>query len=267
MEDARRQAEWMLEALTGRGRAALYAYPERDLTSEQCASLNAWIARRVAGEPIQYVLGEAEFCGLRLRVTPAVLIPRPETEEVVGHALEKVRGVPQPRVLDVGTGSGCIALALKAARPDADVHALDVSRAALAVARENAERLGLSVAFYTADLRAPDLDAVPGPFSVIVSNPPYIPDAEKDTLEHHVRDFEPALALFSGSDPLVFYHALARHARRLLVPGGYLVTETHADHAQASAACFTAAGLTGADVRADLYGRPRVALAQQPPLA
>ncbi len=222
--------------------------------------------RRAAGEPLQYALGVADFYGLRLTVTPAVLIPRPETEELVEHALATLRGTASPRVLDAGTGSGAIALAIKAARPDADVLALDVSREALDVARANAAALGLDVAFHTADLLAdalpgalggPNASRSPAGFDLVVSNPPYIPDADADSLEAHVRDHEPAIALFTGPDALVFFRALARHGARWVVPGGTLWCELDADHADATAACFTGPAWASARVETDTARRPR----------
>lgn len=257
-DEARRTAEWLLEAATGLRRATLYAYPERELDATQQALLDAWGARCAAGEPVQYVIGTAAFCGLVLEVGPDVLIPRPETEEVVGCALEQIAGMARPRVLDAGTGSGCIALALKAARPEADVHALDVSERALAVARRNAAANRLAVTFHAGDLLADVLPGVPGDLDLLVSNPPYIPDAEAEGLEPHVREHEPALALFSGPDPLQFYRALARHAEALVRPGGAVVVETHAYHAEATATCFSGPAFGRAEVRRDLSGRPRM---------
>lgn len=261
--EARRTAEWLLEEATGLRRAALYAYPERPLTAQQGARFDAWLERRSTGEPVQYVLGEAHFCGLRLAVTPDVLIPRPETEEVVAHANGLLAGLARTRVLDAGTGSGCIALALKSARPEADIHAIDVSEAALEVARRNARTLGLAVTFQRADLLAADLPGVPHDLDLLVSNPPYIPDGEASGLERHVRDFEPALALFSGDDPVRFYHAIAYHAAQRVRPGGYVVVETHADYARATAACFGASAFETVEVHRDLSGRPRIVVAQR----
>jgi release factor glutamine methyltransferase len=250
------------------------------------------VRRRAAREPLQYVLGHADFYGLRLRVTPAVLIPRPETERVVERALALIADVPTPRVVDVGTGSGCIACAVAHERPTARVVGCDVSTGALAVARANADALGLPIAFGEADLTAPAFpaqvrallgrpggpppeDAATGGdalsdaarFDLVVSNPPYVPDAEADALAPEVREHEPPVALFTGADPLVCYRALARHAAALLRPGGRLVTETHADYAADVAAVFRDAGLADVRTERDLAGRPRLALARRPPTA
>ncbi|RMH56152.1 MAG: peptide chain release factor N(5)-glutamine methyltransferase [Bacteroidetes bacterium] len=264
IEPARRQAAWMLAEVLGCTHAQLLAYGEQPVPEAAVAVFEAMLTRRLRGEPLQYILGHTDFFGLRLRVTPAVLIPRPETEQVVEAALEAVEGVARPRILDVGTGSGCIALALKHARPEAAVWACDVSPEALALAAENAATLELEVTVLAADVLAPDVvDRVPADLDLLISNPPYIPDAEAVTLEREVRDYEPALALFSGDDPLRFYRRLVAVAPRLLRPGGWLVLETHADFGEAVAALARTA-LDEVQVRRDLAGRHRIVVARQP---
>ena len=257
--EARRNAEWMLEEVLGCGRAMLYAWPERPVPPEAARRFLEMTARRERREPVQYVVGHTDFFGLRVRVTPDVLIPRPETEQVVEAALERLEGRAAPRLLDVGTGSGCIALALRHARPDAEVFACDVSRAALAVAAGNARALGLAVTFLHADALAPDFPArVPGPFDLLVSNPPYVPPGEAASLAPEVAAHEPHRALFTDADPLQFYRALARHARPLVIPGGALVFETHADHAAAVRDLLVEAGFADVRLENDLAGRPRI---------
>ena len=265
VEGARRTAEWIVEDVTGAGRLALYA-GDAEATPAEAARVEALVARRAAGEPVQYVLGWADFYGLRLEVTPAVLIPRPETEAVVEEALRRIKTFEAPWVLDVGTGSGAVALALATERPDAEVFAADVSPAALAVAAANAERLGRAVTFVEADaLRPAFADAVPPTFDLVVSNPPYVPEAERAGLQVEVREWEPGGALFvPDADPLVFYRALAGHAERLVRPGGWLVAETHADHGRAVAALWGGAGFEEAAVLPDLAGRDRIAVARRP---
>jgi release factor glutamine methyltransferase len=263
--DARRTAEWIVEEATGADRAALYARPDIVVEPAEAALVARYVARRAAGEPVQYVLGHADFYGLRLAVTPDVLIPRPETEEVVEEALRRVQATDAPWVLDVGTGSGAIALAVKHERPDAEVFAVDVSPEALAVAASNAARLGSEVTFVESDALRPAFAAdVPPTFDLILSNPPYVPEAERAGLQVEVRAHEPASALFvPDADPLVFYRALAGHAGALLKPGGWLVAETHADLGQAVGALWREAGLDEVEVLADLAGRDRIAVGRR----
>lgn len=269
LDEADRTAAWLVEAATGTTRLDALRRPDAPLAPEQAERLAAWIARRLAGEPVQYVTGEAAFRRLTLHVGPGVLVPRAETEELVDLVLARLDGPAAPRLLDAGTGSGCIALALKDERPGATVHALDVSEAALAIARANAARLGLDVAFVRADLLG-DVNqvvaALPDPvgaaYDVLVSNPPYIPDADAVALAPEVRQHEPALALFAGPDPLVFYRALARLARRLVRPGGWVAVETDDAYAHASAACF-GEGFLSPTVHRDTFGRWRFVTAQR----
>lgn len=263
-EAPRRTATWLLMDVLDCSRTSLVVDPDAVVGPAAAERFERMVDRRVAGEPLQHVLGYDDFFGLRLSVSEDVLIPRPETEEVVEYALaclDDRNGSSPPRVLDVGTGSGCIALAIAHERPDADVHACDVSRAALDVARGNAERLDLDVTFRRADVLADDVvDAVGvSDVDLLVSNPPYIPDDEVDDLPAVVREYDPAVALFAGDDPLRFYRALALLAPRLCSPGGHLVVETHADFADGVETVFRDAGLRDVTVRRDLAGRPRIA--------
>ena len=260
----RRTAEWMLLELCGCNRAGLYAYPEAPVDRGDVHRFEAMVQRRVQGEPLQHILGYDEFYGLRLAVSPDVLVPRPETEELVEHALRLIGTEEAPRVLDAGTGSGCIALAIKSERSDALVHACDVSADALAVAAANAERLNLNVNLRLADMLDDAFpDQVPGALDLLIANPPYVPDQEAESLPEEVRAYDPPLALFAGDDPLRFYRALARHAEHLLAPGGHFVVETHADYAHDVAGLLADSGLTGVHVKSDLAGRPRIATARR----
>ena len=265
VDDARRNAEWLMEEVLGVTRAALYAYAEAPVSPDEARHAEVLLARRLRREPIQYVLGHADFFGLRLRVAPAVLIPRPETEEVAEEALRRLDGLAAPWALDVGTGSGALALALKARRPDAEVFACDVSESALALAAENAERLHLDVVFFQADVLDPAFaHAAPPAFDLVVSNPPYVPEAERAALAPEVREHEPPGALFvPDDDPLLFYRALAARACDLLKPGGWLVVETHAEFGSAVRGLFERAGFAGAVLRRDLSGRPRIVSGQR----
>ncbi len=264
--DARRNAEWMLCEVLGCSRVQLYAYPERPVNTDQQARFSELLTRRLQREPLQYVLGYVEFLGLRLEVGPGVLVPRPETEWLTERVLQEMQPIPTPRVLDVGTGSGCIALAIKHHRPDADVWACDISSEALAIARRNAERLGLEVRWQQADVLDPSFPAqMPGPFDLIVSNPPYLSLHEADELPPEVRNYEPPVALYAGEDPLRFYRALARNGHILLKPGGWLACEVPAHHGTDVLVLFEAAGYQTVRLERDLAGNPRLVWARRPP--
>ncbi len=255
----RRTAEWLLTEVLDCDRGHLYAHPERPVGLDDARQFEDMVERCVDGEPLQHVLGYASFRGLRIQVSPAVMVPRPETEEVVEAALEMIDDVDTPHVLDVGTGSGCIALAIKHDRPDAQVQAWDVSPDALAVARENANRLGLDIHFAEVDLFSDTLgNSLAAPVDLLVSNPPYIPDDEAEALPSVVRNYDPDVALFSGDDPLRFYRALAARASTLCRPGAAVVLETHADYAQDAATVLQQNGLDDVRVQTDLSGRPRI---------
>lgn len=265
IDEARRQAEWLLEHTLGVTRIGLYTAPEHPVLPEQQALLATCVARRLQHEPVQYIVGYADFFGLRFLVSPEVLIPRPETELVTEQALARLIPVEAPRVLDIGTGSGCIAITLQHQRPDAQVWACDLSPGALSVARQNANRHQCPVRFVEADLWAADfVTRMPTALDLIVSNPPYIPSGEAATLAPEVRDFEPHLALFAGEDPLRFYLALARAGAMLLRPGGWIVVETHADFGRAVCNLLEQAGYASVRLEQDLAGKPRMVEAQQP---
>lgn len=259
----RRNAEWLLANVLDVDRAMLYAYPTRAIEPAAHAQFQQMVARRTRREPLQYILGYESFYGLRIRVTPDVLIPRPETEQVVEAALCCIEARGRPRVLDVGTGSGCIALALQHERSDANVYACDVSTEALAVARGNARHHDLAVQYFRADLLSESF-AVRSPASLdlVVSNPPYIPDTEAPTLSAEVRDHEPAQALFTGADALRYYRVLVQQAPVLLTRGGWLVLETHAHYAEAVRELLTTPPWSGVRVQKDWAGRPRMVIAR-----
>lgn len=213
----RRDVELLLLRVLGRDKAWLLAHADAELTPEQISQFEGWLARRARNEPVQYIVGETEFYGLALRVTPEVLIPRPETEHLVEAVVERVPGDAAMRICDVGTGSGAIAVALAHALPWAEVTALDLSPGALRIAAENAERHGVAerIRFLESDLLA----AVRGErFDVVVSNPPYIAGGE--ILEAQVREYEPRGALFAGPTGLEVYRRLIPEAWEVLSPGG-----------------------------------------------
>lgn len=258
--DARRNAEWIVEDVLGLSKTELYAHGDVSLTQNEFERIEELAERRLTREPVQYILGYTEFFGLKMSVSPDVLIPRPETEEVVEECLRLLNMLSDPWVLDVGTGSGAIALAIKHKRPDAEVFASDISECALDVATANAEALGLDVTFIHADMLDPSFaqDVTPA-FDLVVANPPYIPNNEYDSLEPEVRAYEPNVALFvPDDDPLRFYRALAALAPVLLKPKGILVVETHADFGSQVDDLFRSAGLAEVTLKRDLSGHPRV---------
>ena len=250
---ARIDAQMLLLHALGRptgDRAWLLAHDTDPLDAPALARYQALCARRAAGEPVAYLTGGKEFYGLPLRVDARVLDPRPDTEILVDWALELLAPLPAPRVADLGTGSGAIALALQHARPDARVLAVDASAGALAVARANAERLGLPVRFVQADWLA----GIAGPFDAIVSNPPYIPaqDPHLAALAH-----EPLSALASGADGLDDIRAIIAQAPALLAPGGWLLLEHGWDQAEAVQALLRDTGFDQVQSRHDLAGIAR----------
>jgi release factor glutamine methyltransferase len=255
---ARRDAELLLMRVVGRDRAWMMTHADAELTTEQISRFEKWVARRARQEPVQYIVGETEFYGLTLRVTSAVLIPRPETEHLVEAVLARVGRDAAVRICDVGTGSGAIAVALAHALPLARVMAVDLSAAALDVARENAERHGVAerVRLVESDL----LHAVRGErFDVVVSNPPYV--AEGEVLEAQVREYEPREALFAGPTGMEIYPRLIPEAWEVLAPGGWLLMEI--GHGQREALAELLMGWDGVEFVADLQGIPRVAIAQR----
>jgi release factor glutamine methyltransferase len=250
-ETGRLDAELLLAHALGRRRIELYTDFDRPLTTTELDAYRELVARRARHEPVAYILGEWGFRRLTLAVDRRALIPRPETEIVVERALAQLAGLEQPRVLDVGTGTGAIALAIADEHPGARVTAIDVSPDALALARENVTRTGLPVELREHDLRG----GLPGgPYELVVSNPPYVEPTDLETLMPDVRDYEPHVALV-GSGATA---AIARAAADVLVPGGVLVLEVGDGQALATAALLDGAGYRDVVTTADLAGRDRV---------
>lgn len=255
IENGRLDAELLLAEVLKLNRIGLYLNFDRPLQSDELATFRALIERRARREPIAYILGHCEFWSLTFKVGPDVLIPRGDTETLVEAALKVLP--PGGTLLDVGIGSGAIALAIAHERPDLSVEGIDLSPAALAIAAENAERLGLAD---RVTLRQGDLFALDGSnqYDVIVSNPPYIALGEKAALMPEVRDFEPALALFAGADGLDCYRALIPAARAALKDSGILLVEVGAGQATAVAELFAASGYAEIFTSRDLSGIERV---------
>lgn len=270
-------AELLLMHVLGRDRAYLYTNPEIELAPESAGRYFALVAERATGKPTQYITGHQEFWGLDFEVTPDVLIPRPETEhlvetvlELAGARLGEAHGSTLS-IVDVGTGSGCIALALAAELPQAQVCGIDISRPALAVAARNARRLGLSaertggrgVHLVQADL----LESIAGgALDLVVSNPPYVGADEVDRVQREVREFEPRIAWGGDGRGHEIYARLFSQARSRLRPGGYVVVEVGYNQAGVVAGML-GAGWERVEVRPDLAGIPRVVMAQKSPQA
>ncbi len=256
-----REAEWLLEQVSGLSRSEQLLHINNNLPDSQRAQLDSLTTRRLQGEPLAYVLGEQHFWTLRLKVTPAVLIPRPETELVVERALQHLSKHPAARVLDLGTGSGAIALAVARDRPEAQVMAVDQSMAALAVAQENAaiHHLG-NVTFLHSDW----FSAIPRQrFDLIVSNPPYIADGDPH-LEPAVLAHEPTAALISGHDGLDAIRQIVTQAGGFLASDGWLVLEHGWQQATAVRQLLESAGFSSVASHADLAGHARVTEAGPP---
>jgi release factor glutamine methyltransferase len=267
IESPRLTIELLLAHLLKKKRMELYLEFERELDEGTLVKLREMVKRRVAGEPLQYITGEAEFCGLKFHVDKRVLIPRPETELLVEAVAEKLKAESGERkggvkVVDVGTGSGCIAIALAKKLPEVEISALDVSLEALEVARGNASlhQIKKNIRFLESDL----LEALPDSFVVeaIVSNPPYIADGELVKLPREVRDFEPVRALAAGEDGLKVIRRLVMDARRILSPSGFVALEIGAGQRAAVEGIFGQHGLEVVEVVKDLQGHERVIVAQ-----
>ena len=253
--EARNLARMLVCAREGITLSALLTDPGAELGVE---GLDADVERLAAGEPLQYLLGESEFYGRRFTVREGVLIPRPETEELVDHIVRTERN-RACRILDVGTGSGCIAASLAIELPAAELYAADISETALEVAAENFRQLGARVVLRQADALSDLAERFPERFDVIVSNPPYVPASDRQAMHPNVRDHEPALALFvPDDDPLRFYRAIARAGWRMLRPGGRLWFEIYEHAAEALVAMLVAEGYAATEVYRDLFDKDRM---------
>lgn len=250
--------------ILGRDRAYLYGHPEHELTAEEQVRYEDALAQRARGIPAQYITGHQEFWGMDFLVSPAVLIPRPETEHVIEEVLAHVGRAPSPanlRIVDVGTGSGCIALALAKELPGAEIHAIDISHAALEIAHANAARLQLEsrVQFREGDL----LEGVKkNLFDFVVSNPPYVGESEEDTVQLDVRKFEPRSAVFAGPTGLEVIERLIPQAGEVLKPGGWLVMEISGTIASRAKELLT--NWENVQITKDLQGIERVVAARRP---
>ena len=239
VENPRLEAEWLLCEALSLDRVGLYLNFDKPLSDSELAAFRGMVLRRGKREPLQYILGSQEFMGLDFQVSPAVLIPRHDTEVLVTEAVK--RGAAARSILDIGTGSGCVAIALAKALPEAEVCSVDISGEALAVARGNAERNGAAVELVQGSLLEPFTGRR---FDMIVSNPPYIPAAELATLQQEVRGFEPLNALDGGGDGLDFYRRITAGATGHLNEGGWLLFEVGAGQAPRVLGLLRAGGFT-----------------------
>lgn len=259
--EARALAFVVLEDAFGLSRTDIYLGKDTAFSEDDTIRLEKILRRLEQGEPVQYVIGTAQFCDLTFRVTPDTLIPRPETEELVGWVASLLSSDAPCSVLDVGTGTGCIAISLAKQFPRAQVTAWDISEGALAVARQNAQVNGVTVDFRRTDVlevvnesaaSAPSSDAL-----YIVSNPPYICERERAEMEAHVLDYEPASALFvPDADPLLFYRALARLGQQLNATA--VLVEINQAYGQETVEMFQSSGYSNVELRRDIYGKDRM---------
>ncbi len=275
----RMNAEVLLMFVLGADRAYLYAHPECELTAEEETRYDEVLAQRATGMPSQYITGHQEFWGLDFVVSPAVLIPRPETEHLVEAVLDLARSVPHSKIVDVGTGSGCVALALAHELKDAEVYAVDLSAEALEIARANAARLQLDrrVHFRRADILTviPTEDFRPsqGPpahagtgfrgFDFVVSNPPYVAFSEADKVQKSVFEFEPRMAVFAGENGLDVIRPLVAQAHQALKSGGWLALEIGYSMRDAVVKLLSLIMWDEILVVPDLQGIPRVIIARR----
>ncbi len=255
-ETPRLDAEVLLSYLLGQKRIFLYVHFDQPLTAEELARYREMVKRRAAGEPVAYICGEKEFMVLTFKVTPAVLVPRPDTETLVEAVIERLKGKEGARIADVCTGSGAIALALAHYLPESSIVATEISADAVSIAKENAESLGLSerVVFCEGDLLAPLSGET---FDAIVSNPPYIPSVEIAGLPREVRA-EPIIALDGGADGLDFYRRLVHESTALLKDGGFLAVECGDTQAGAIAEMAVTGGFGRTEIVHDLSDKERV---------
>ena len=251
--EARAMAFIILEDAFGVSRLDIYTDKVRKFSEEETQRLANILKRLQDGEPMQYILGTAPFCGMNFKVTPATLIPRPETEELVEWAGTGITG----QILDAGTGSGCIAIAMAQRNPRAQVIAWDISPEAIEVAKENAEKNNVNVKFELRDILT--FEPAPSSYDMIISNPPYICEKEKADMEQHVLDHEPSTALFvPDEDPLRFYKALAQLGKTALRPGGIILMEINSAYGPETLSLFENDDYKEAELRKDDYGNNRM---------
>jgi release factor glutamine methyltransferase len=254
-----------LTEITGISKGSIKAFPEKELTDEQAEQLNHTLNELTTGKPLQYILGETEFYGLIFKVNEAVLIPRPETEELVEWVINSVGERastalhPAPHILDIGTGSGCIAISLKKNLPEAHVSAIDISAGAIWTAKENALLNDVQISFIQDDILQPKFETEYIKFDIIVSNPPYVTLVDKEQMHTNVTDFEPHTALFvPENDPLLFYNAIADFAIKHLAADGLLFFEINESYGKETIELLSGKLFKNIELRKDMSDRDRM---------
>ena len=256
-ENPRTEIEWLLRAVLKCSRMDVYLRFEEPLSKTQLATLRAWVKRRLEREPLQYITGSCDFYGREFSVDKHVLIPRPETERLIDIALEKLKGIDSPSILDIGAGSGCIATTLGLEVPGSTVLGIDVSDDALGIANKNKEKLDAeNVSFQAMDI----LNTIPeGPFDLLISNPPYIPKEEMDGLMKDVKEFEPTMALTDEKDGLTFYKRFAEIGKELVKNGGCMILEVGLEnHPNDVKKIFSESGYPETELIKDYNGDDRI---------
>ena len=256
-ENPRSEIEWLLRAVLKCNRMDVYLRFEEPLSQSQLATLRSWVKRRLEREPLQYITGFCDFYGREFSVNEHVLIPRPETERLIDTALEKVKGLDSPSILDIGAGSGCIATTLGLEILGSTVLGIDVSEDAIGIANKNKEKLEAeNVSFQKMNI----LEQRPeGEFDVLVSNPPYIPKGEMDRLMKDVKDFEPTVALTDQKDGLIFYKRFAEVGKEVVKSGGWIILEVGLeDHPSAVKKIFSESRFPDTELIKDYNGDYRV---------
>lgn len=259
LSEATAITDWVFEKMASLKRSDILKNPEKQIPAAVERLVKESLQQLLLHKPVQYILGEAWFYNMKLKVNEHVLIPRPETEELVEQLIKDRKSkITDPAILDIGTGSGCIPIAIKKNLPASKVTSIDISEHALAVAKENAALHNAHINFIRIDFLDESTWASLPVFDIIISNPPYIPINEKEKLAKNVTDFEPHLALFvPDNSPLIFYEKIAAFGREHLLPGGKIYVETHEDHAKETAALFMK-HYEPVMIKKDMYGKERM---------
>ncbi len=252
----------IINEISGLSKSKIKAFPDEQITELQANKFNNILLKLQTGEPVQYILGNTEFYGLPFKVNSAVLIPRPETEELVEWVLQSAVDRPHlaaGNILDIGTGSGCIAISLKANLPAAQISAIDISTKALEIAKQNADLNNVKVNFIEADILSRKSEIENSKFDIIVSNPPYVTQHDKTQMHTNVTDFEPHTALFvPENDPLLFYNAIADYALNNLITKGLLFFEINESLGKETVELLKSKGFKNIELRKDMSGRDRM---------